>query len=172
MHTLSFTLQSFIGLALGHTVAVDTGVADGVAVESGVLEKAEPGVIEAADVEAPTLEFSLAEAELAPDDEAESEELGVALPEDVSCAEYVPFSDGVGVALEPSLNEVDTTPDTDSELVELALSLSDPVVVSQAGLRNFESLCVGSTVFPKHDEYADSSMSAVADIINDKAHCC
>jgi hypothetical protein len=85
---------------------------------------------DAAEVEAPTLEFSLAEAELVPDEEAESEEPEVALPEDVSCAEDVPFSDGVGVALEPSLNEVDTTPDTDSELEELAISLSGPVVVS------------------------------------------
>jgi hypothetical protein len=62
------------------------------------------------------LELSLAEAESVSDEEAESEELRVPLPEDVVCADDVSFSDSVGVAVELSLVEVNTGPDEVSEL--------------------------------------------------------
>jgi hypothetical protein len=117
-------LQLFIGIALGHVEDTDFEAAtlEFLLAEADLVpdEEAEP------EDEAPTLKLLLAEVEMVPDEGAEPEEL----PEDVSCAEDVPFCDGVGVVLEPSLSEVDTTPDKDPESEELGIPLSDPVAVT------------------------------------------
>jgi hypothetical protein len=107
---------------------------------------------------------------LADDEDAESADINVVLPDDTGCADAVEFSDAEGVALEVPAMVVDSTPESE----ELGVALPDSIDVVKAGVPVNEPLYVAfaATVLPKHNEYSASSIAVVAASTSDKTHCC